>query len=229
MVGEAASRGNQVPSQAQVAADQVPVNLAGLIDGEVRNALLQMVQAITTQAQAITAQATREGAPRQNHHASTMASSRARGDVPITWNVLETAFLERFFPREQREAKVKEFINLRQGGMSVKEYSLRFVNLSKYDSSLVENSRDEISRFVTGVSEDLVEDYGVAMLHDSMDLGRLMVHAQKVEESRRKRRVHESKNPRTTDFAGPSLGRVSFAVQDNLCSRDIQVILLQEM
>ena len=37
---------------------------------------------------------------------------------------LKKAFLDRFFPREQREVKVEEFINLRQEGTSVKEYSL---------------------------------------------------------------------------------------------------------
>ena len=41
------------------------------------------------------------------------ADGRARGDVSITWDFLKTAFLEKFFPREQREAKVEEFINLR--------------------------------------------------------------------------------------------------------------------
>ena len=41
------------------------------------------------------------------------ANSRARGDVPITWDVLKIAFLERFFPREQRETMVEGFINLR--------------------------------------------------------------------------------------------------------------------
>ena len=30
----------------------------------------------------------------------------APGKVPITWDVLKTAFLERFFLREHREAKV---------------------------------------------------------------------------------------------------------------------------
>ena len=83
---------------------------------------------------------------------------QALGEVPITWDILKTAFLERFFPREKREAKVEEFINLRKGGMSVKEYSFKFVKFSKYASSLVSSSRDEISRFVTGVSEDLEEE-----------------------------------------------------------------------
>lgn len=38
------------------------------------------------------------------------ANSRARGNVPITWSVLKTEFLKTFIPREQREAKVEEFI-----------------------------------------------------------------------------------------------------------------------
>ena len=37
---------------------------------------------------------------------------QALGEVPITWDVLKTAFLERFFPREKIEDKFEEFINL---------------------------------------------------------------------------------------------------------------------
>ena len=55
---------------------------------------------------------------------------------------------------------------------------MKFVKLSKYASSLVSNSRDEMNMFMTGVSKDLEEEYRAAMLHDNMDLGRLMVHAQ---------------------------------------------------
>ena len=48
-VGEAASGGNQAPSQAPAGGVQVSDDLAGLTDGEVRESLLQMAQAITTQ------------------------------------------------------------------------------------------------------------------------------------------------------------------------------------
>ena len=53
--------------------------------------------------------------------------------------------------------KVKEFINLKQGNMSVGKYSLKFTILSRYASSLVSNPWDEMSRFVTGVA-DLVKE-----------------------------------------------------------------------
>ena len=71
----ATPKGNQVPSQVQNAAnDQVPVNPQAMTDGEVRVVLFQMVQGITTQAQAITAQTNREIVLRENQNASTMAS-----------------------------------------------------------------------------------------------------------------------------------------------------------
>ncbi|TMW84532.1 hypothetical protein EJD97_024973, partial [Solanum chilense] len=73
-VGEADTGGNQAPPQAPAAGVQVPVNPAALTDGEVRATLVHMAQAIIAQAQTITTQVTREGAPMENPHASTMAS-----------------------------------------------------------------------------------------------------------------------------------------------------------
>ena len=61
----------------------------------------------------------------------------------------------------------------------MKEYSLMFTDLSKYAPSLVSTPRDKMSRFVIGVSNDLVEEHRSMRLHDSMDLSRLMVHAYK--------------------------------------------------
>ena len=47
---------------------------------------------------------------------------------------------------------VEDLINLSQGNMSLEEYSLKFTLLSKYATSLVANTRYEMSRFVIGVS-----------------------------------------------------------------------------
>jgi len=43
---------------------------------------------------------------------------------PLDWKKFKVAFLDRFFPLEMREAKVLEFINLRQENMSVNQYAL---------------------------------------------------------------------------------------------------------
>ena len=89
------------------------------------------------------------------------------------------------------------FINLRQGGMSFLEYSLKFTKLSKYAFSLMSNLRDEMNHFVTGVSDDLLEKCYSEMLHDNMDISRLMVHAQTFEESNVKRKNRVPKRERS--------------------------------
>ena len=73
----------------------------------------------------------------------------------MTCEIFKATFLYRLFPREMKEEKVTEFINLCQGGRRVHEYSLEFVKFSKYAPSLVSNPRDQMSHFVTGVSDEL--------------------------------------------------------------------------
>ena len=111
----------------------------------------------------------------------------------MTWEIFKVAFLDWFFPRNMREDKVTEFINLHQGGKSVHEYSLEFIELSKYALSLVSDPRDQISRFVIGVLADLQEECQSAMLHENMNLSRLMVYARRVEEARAKRKSRYAK------------------------------------
>ncbi|XP_015068728.1 uncharacterized protein LOC107013296 [Solanum pennellii] len=74
----------------------------------------------------------------------------------------------------------------------------------------------EVSRFLTRISEELEEECRAAMLHDSMDLSRLMVHVQQVEDNRKKRRVREVRRPNPFDQTGSSrgCGRSTFGVRD---------------
>ena len=100
---------------------------------------------------------------------------------PVNWNIFKAAFLDWFFPRDMREEKVVGFINLHQGGRSIHEYSLEFIKFSKYVTSLVSDPRDQMSRFVMGVLEDLKEECHSAMLHENMSISHLIMHARRVE------------------------------------------------
>ncbi|XP_069151834.1 uncharacterized protein [Solanum lycopersicum] len=125
-VGEAAAEGNHAP----------PQDLAAIVESNTGSD----GQAITSQAQANTVQATREGVNEE----------------------------------EKAELVVYQLKNVGEGGMSVKKYSLKFVKLCKYASSLVSSSRDEMTRFVTGVSKDLEQEFRASMLHYNIDLDGLM-------------------------------------------------------
>ena len=133
--------------------------------------------------------------------------TRALRVGPVSWKIFRKDFADRYFPREKRKTKVEDIINLYQRGMSVQEYSLEFTKLSKYASSMVSNPRDEINHFMTGMSDDLMEEFRAEMLHDNMDISHLMVHAQQVKESRFKRKNRESKTARSY-YGGNYKGKI---------------------
>ncbi|XP_015075453.1 uncharacterized protein LOC107019477 [Solanum pennellii] len=55
---------------------------------------------------------------------------------------------------------------------------------------------DEMSRYVAGLSEELEEECFASMIHDNMDLSRMMVHAQQVKESHLRKKNREAKKAR---------------------------------
>ena len=73
---------------------------------------------------------------------------RDKNTALVTWQLFQNAFLDRFFPLELWEAKIEDFMNLRQGSMSVKEYCLKFNQLSKYGPNIMVDSRTSMTKFL---------------------------------------------------------------------------------
>lgn len=59
---------------------------------------------------------------------------RTRGGVDESslWEDFTNAFLDHLFPLELREEKAEKFVNLKQGSMLVKDYAMKFHQLSRY-------------------------------------------------------------------------------------------------
>lgn len=83
-------------------------------------------------------------------------------------------------------------MNLKQGKMSVKEYTLKFNQLYRYAPELAGNISTRMRKFASGLSDDLVLECKGAMLNRDMDFSRLSVHMQHVEEQ--KKRLAETRD-----------------------------------
>lgn len=70
-----------------------------------------------------------------------------------------------------------EFISLKQGSMSVKNYSLKITLLGRYALTMVDDSRACTSEFMSGAYEDMIEDCRILMLVKKMYIVMMMVHS----------------------------------------------------
>jgi hypothetical protein len=52
--------------------------------------------------------------------------------VVVTWAIFKRECLDRYFPKDVRGKKEIEFLELKQGVMSVTEYAAKFVELAKF-------------------------------------------------------------------------------------------------
>ncbi|XP_027364556.1 uncharacterized protein LOC113871655 [Abrus precatorius] len=53
-------------------------------------------------------------------------------DGYVQWETFKAIFLGNYFPRDLRKQKVREFLELKQGSMTVEEYATKFQELMKY-------------------------------------------------------------------------------------------------
>ncbi|XP_033514401.1 uncharacterized protein [Nicotiana tomentosiformis] len=63
--------------------------------------------------------------------------------------------MDEFIPQKRRERLCSEFDILRQEGMTVTQYAMRFTRLSRYTTLLVSTEREWVHRFVEGLTYNL--------------------------------------------------------------------------
>ncbi|XP_059316215.1 uncharacterized protein LOC132067103 [Lycium ferocissimum] len=116
---------------------------------------------------------------------STWVASREVNAPPPAWQEFVDVFLRQYLSSEIRQARADRFLNVRQGNMSAREYSLHFNSLSRYAPAMVADMGDRVHRFVNRLGPHLVDD---------MDISHNQAHAQNLEERQQQRRSERDYN-----------------------------------
>ena len=115
--------------------------------------------------------------------------SRGPNPPPAVWKEFSEAFLRHYLPVEIRRARADKFLNLRQGNMSVREYSMQFDSLARYAPHMVAEMSDRVHMFVNGLGPHLINECTTASLVEGMDISRIQAYAQTLEDRKRQQRA----------------------------------------
>ena len=69
----------------------------------------------------------------------------------MTWAEFHGLFMSKYFPATARHAKAQEFLELRQGTMTVMEYVDRFTELARFNDDYVATDMAKVRRFENGL------------------------------------------------------------------------------
>ncbi|XP_017620759.1 uncharacterized protein LOC108464979 [Gossypium arboreum] len=84
----------------------------------------------------------------------------------VTWDVFQEEFWKKYISERFIDKKCKEFLELRQGRMSVTKYEQEFVRLSKYVRECVPSKAKMCRRFEDGLNEDIRVLVGILELKE---------------------------------------------------------------
>ena len=70
----------------------------------------------------------------------------------MTWAEFQKLFMGKYFPETARHAKAQEFLELKQGVMTVMDYVARFTELARFADDYVATDMAKVRRFENGLS-----------------------------------------------------------------------------
>ncbi|XP_071925916.1 uncharacterized protein [Coffea arabica] len=88
-----------------------------------------------------------------------------RDGTAWTWLNFVREFNEKYLPPIVQEKREDDFINLRQGTLSVSEYETQFTKLSKFAPELIAMEQRRVRRFVQGLNVEIQEALVAAQIN----------------------------------------------------------------
>ena len=82
----------------------------------------------------------------------------------MTWAEFHELFMGKYFPATTRHAKVQEFLELKQGTMTVMEYLAKFIELSRFANEYVATDMAKVRKFENGLKLSIQGKIGGLLL-----------------------------------------------------------------
>ncbi|XP_070056746.1 uncharacterized protein [Nicotiana tomentosiformis] len=166
-----------------------------------------LAQIVASQAQRSNVAPTSSSQPGDS--TSVREESREERSPPVRWGEFADASIDHFLPAETKASRAAEFENLRQGSLSVWDYHMRFVYLSKYAIYMLPTMKARVRRFVQGLSPLVINEAATTALNSNMNYRKMLAFAQATE-TRKLRNIMEqegsNKARSTGNFGGSSGG-----------------------
>ncbi|KAL2226381.1 UNVERIFIED_CONTAM: Transposon Ty3-I Gag-Pol polyprotein [Sesamum indicum] len=132
----------------------------------------------------------------------TVPGSRNR-PATLTWNDFLKEFADKYTPPVYRNRKKVEFLEIKQNELSVAEYELQFVRLSKYAPEEVSTDELRRDRFERGLRLEIREKIAIK----PPSYGALLEAALRAEETSIERSSTEAKRKKLTGNLNPTVGQ----------------------
>ncbi|KAA3473969.1 Gag-Pol polyprotein [Gossypium australe] len=104
----------------------------------------------------------------------------------VTWEFFQSKFRKKYISQRFLDQKHKEFLELKQGQMTVTEYERKFVRLSKYAREYVSTEDIMCKRFIDGLNEDIKLLVGILELNEFVVLVERACKAEDLSKEKRK-------------------------------------------
>ncbi|XP_075494724.1 uncharacterized protein LOC142532288 [Primulina tabacum] len=88
----------------------------------------------------------------------------------LKWDEFKELFYAKYFSKEVKAKKVKEFLELRQDAMSVAEYTLKFKEGCFFVPFISENNKDKGEHFLRGLKSEIRRDVHMSKLITYQDI-----------------------------------------------------------
>ncbi|XP_012435378.1 uncharacterized protein LOC105761998 [Gossypium raimondii] len=154
----------------------------------------------------------------------------------ITWEFFQIEFIKKYISQRFLDQKRKEFLELKQGRMTVSKYEREFVRLTKYTREYIPTKIAMCKRFEDGLNEDIkllvrileLKEFVVLVdrAHKAEELSKEKIKDDSAARDSRKRstgKLYHSSSKRSKDYHNRSTALVGYLSRDrgkqHVCSK----------